>query len=224
MISGRNPWRYAIFEDEGYAAYLCDDDFLWKGLPISKGANEILKEIFVEPPRRISLSKLREDILALDTFFSTEEDSKVVDTLARHQVNGNAQADGVRSGSGNSSLSSDEYYKFRSPQVETPEIAVLVPANHDGPSNCPTTAKETNSGSSGSGQESEGPITPATKPVDPKIHIPDIEDEMRGLTLNTHVSGASDILSKIKKPFAKSTHMFRMVVTRFAGLSTKEAL
>ncbi len=147
----------------------------------------------------------------------------MVDTIAHNQVDGNAQADGVRSGSDNSSLSSDEYYKFRSPEVEeTPASAVLIPANDAGPSDCQTTAKETNSESSGSGQESEGPITPATKAVDPKIHIPDIEDEMRGLSLNTPVSGTSDIFSKFKRPFAKHTRMFRMAVTRFAGLSPKE--
>jgi hypothetical protein len=207
-----------MLSDVCYAAYKCDDNFLWNVLPISKGANDILKKIFVDPTSRISLPKLREDILALDTFFSTEEEhSQVVDPLA--------QADGVRSRSDNSPLSSDEYYKFRSPQVEeTPTSAVLVPANDACPSDCPTTAKETNSRSSGSGQESDGPITPATKAADPKIHIPDIEDEMAGLTLNAHVSGASDILSKIKRPFAKSTHMFRMALTRFAGLSPKEAL
>lgn len=217
MISGRSPWRYATYEDETFAAFLCNDDLLRQVLPISEGANEILKKIFtVEPRDRISLKELREDILRLDTFFSTQEHFKPVDTPTHHQANGGAD-DGAQSRPDNSSLSSDEQYKFRSP--EDPAGAVLAFANNFNtadPSNCLTPAKETNSGSTG--QESEGPITPATKAVDPKVHIPDIEDEIKGLTLNTNVSGASDILSKLKKPFAKHTHMFRLAVGRFGGV------
>lgn len=217
MITGRSPWRFATIEDETYASFLCNKDLLRQLLPISEGANDILKKIFViEPSNRISLKELRKDILRLDTFFSTKE---LVDTPTYHKANGGADVDSAQSRADNSSLSSDEHYKFRSPQVEeAPVGAVLAFAdniNTTGPSNCLTPAKETNSGSTG--QESEGPITPATKPIDPKVYIPDIEDEIKGLTLNTNVSGTSDILSKLKKPFAKHTHMFRLTVGRFVG-------
>jgi serine/threonine protein kinase len=224
MISGRSPWRYATCEDETFATFLCSDNLLRRILPISEGANDILKKIFtIEPRDRISLKELRADILRLDTFFSTEEHFQPVDAPTHHEANGGAKVDGGQSRADNSSLSSDEYYKFRSPQVdEAPAGAVLVFAdniNTAGPRNCLTPAKETDSGSSG--QDSQGPITPATKAVDPQVHIPDIEDEIKGLSLNTNVSGTSDILSKLKKPFAK--HMFRLALGRFGGMSCKEA-
>ena len=227
MISGRSPWRYATCEDETFATFLCRDNLLRQILPISEGANDILKKIFViEPHDRISLTELRTDILRVDTFFSTKEHFQhfqLVDTPTHHEANGGAKVDGVQSRADNSSLSSDEYYKFRSPQVdEAPAGAVLVFAdniNTAGPRNCLTPAKETDSGSTG--LDSQGPITPATKAVDPQVHIPDIEDEIKGLSLNTNVSGTSDILSKLKKPFAK--YMFRLAVGRFGGMSRKEA-
>jgi hypothetical protein len=224
MISGRNPWRHAILEDEFYATFLCKDDLLLQVLPISEGANDILKKIFiVEPDRRISLPELREDILKLDTFFSTEALLQLVDTPTHDEAT--AKVDGAQPCAGNFSLSSDEHYKFRSPEVdEAPAGDVLGFANNTntaGPNNCLAPAKETNSGSTG--QESEGPITPATKAVDPKVYIPDIEDEIKGLSLNANVSGASDILSKLKKPFAKHTRIFRQAVGRFTGSSRKEA-
>src|SRR6266498_1757715 len=69
MITGRNPWRYATFDDDCFAAYLHDNDFLKHVLPISEGVNNILKDIFIlSPSHRISLPKLRERVLSLEVF------------------------------------------------------------------------------------------------------------------------------------------------------------
>jgi serine/threonine protein kinase len=75
MISGRNPWKVAKLEDECYLSYLGNHDFLLNSLPISKGANTLLKRCFdLHPEARPSIAQIREAILELDTFFLTDEE------------------------------------------------------------------------------------------------------------------------------------------------------
>lgn len=70
MISGRNPWRSATTEDKSFEGYLRDPNFLRKMLPISEGANLILRHIFTRKEKnRVSLEYLRQLVLDLDTFF-----------------------------------------------------------------------------------------------------------------------------------------------------------
>ncbi|EKM80146.1 hypothetical protein AGABI1DRAFT_73057 [Agaricus bisporus var. burnettii JB137-S8] len=74
MISGRNPWRYATVDDSCFQAYLLDNNFLFKVLPISAEANAIIKRIFtIDPLRRITLHQLREEITRVGTFFRTHQ-------------------------------------------------------------------------------------------------------------------------------------------------------
>jgi serine/threonine protein kinase len=72
MISGRNPWRYATIDDSCFQAYLLDNNFLFKVLPISTEANAIIKRIFtIDPLCRITLHQLKEEIDRVGTFFRT---------------------------------------------------------------------------------------------------------------------------------------------------------
>jgi serine/threonine protein kinase len=74
MISGRNPWRYATVDDSCFQAYLQDNNFLFKVLPISTEANAIIKRIFsIDPLCRITLSQLKEEIAQVDTFFRAHQ-------------------------------------------------------------------------------------------------------------------------------------------------------
>lgn len=243
MISGRNPWRYATAKDECFAAYLHDEDFLRQVLPISHGANDILKRIFnINPLRRISLDDLRQEILILDTFFMTEDElsaaSLSVRKVAKTFSEGKPQdastvskvetlLEGVTEDS-DSSVSSDELYAFNSPPDDHPPPSALlaVPGVHViGTSTLLNSSGETSS-SSNSSADSDGPITPATRPIDPTIEVPELPEgqSLDDAALFTptvtgkYTSTPSD--SKIRKSTPSRKQLFRMAFERIKALSS----
>lgn len=75
IITGLTMWRSASKTDEAFNQFLCDPDIIRSTHPLSKGAADIIKRIFVvNPLERITLSELREEIVNLDTLFMSEED------------------------------------------------------------------------------------------------------------------------------------------------------
>lgn len=69
LVCGRNPWRCASPTDESFAAFLQDPSFLRRILPISHDCLDILTQIFtLDPEQRISLDRLRELVLDIDSF------------------------------------------------------------------------------------------------------------------------------------------------------------
>ncbi|KOS22343.1 Negative regulator of sexual conjugation and meiosis [Escovopsis weberi] len=69
LTCGRNPWKQASFQDSTYRAYARSQDFLKTILPVSDELNHILGLIFQpNSKQRISLSELRERILACSRF------------------------------------------------------------------------------------------------------------------------------------------------------------
>lgn len=77
MLTGRNPWRTASIDDDGYCMYLhSTTHFLHQILPmISTDAVEILARIFdPDPTTRISIPELRQLVLATSTFFANAEE------------------------------------------------------------------------------------------------------------------------------------------------------
>jgi serine/threonine protein kinase len=71
LTCGRNPWKRAYFEDSTFRAYMRDRSFLQSILPISDELNSILSRIFEpDPSQRITLSELRDAILACGQFTS----------------------------------------------------------------------------------------------------------------------------------------------------------
>lgn len=79
MVSGRNPWERATLDDPCFIQFIENPDFLFEVLPISEGANDILRQAFVlNPLSRISISALRRAVLELDTFFRYEDELTIV--------------------------------------------------------------------------------------------------------------------------------------------------
>ncbi len=79
MISGRNPWERATLDDPCFIQFIENPDFLFDVLPISEGANEIIRRAFVLNPReRLTLPALRQAVLDLDTFFRYEDELSVI--------------------------------------------------------------------------------------------------------------------------------------------------
>ncbi|TRM67699.1 kinase-like domain-containing protein [Schizophyllum amplum] len=129
LVSGRNPWGYAVSSDDCFAAYMRDPNFLLSVLPISQAANNVLKRIFVlNPLRRISLQVLRMEIEAISTFYATD-----VELSAREAsldgIDAPVEASAEDKGDLASSVpASDEHYMYPSPTDEAfaiPDAAVI---------------------------------------------------------------------------------------------------
>ncbi|KAK0482147.1 kinase-like domain-containing protein [Armillaria luteobubalina] len=88
MLSNRFPWKAAKESDVLFNTFLRDSTFFQKSFPFSSGAIDILLRIFViRPGERITLPKLREAILRLDTFFLSREDLFHAPKLVRELAN-----------------------------------------------------------------------------------------------------------------------------------------
>ena len=75
MITRKSPWRLAVREDPCFSAFLSNEEHLREFFPISRSANALLRKILTyEPSERITLSALRKEIIALDTFFMTNDE------------------------------------------------------------------------------------------------------------------------------------------------------
>jgi serine/threonine protein kinase len=75
MITGHAPWTLARPDDERFKAYTQHPDYLYHVLPISAGANALLKRIFtLDAFDRITLPELRNEIMRLNTFFMDEDE------------------------------------------------------------------------------------------------------------------------------------------------------
>ena len=229
MITGRNPWRYATADDDCFAAYLHDNNFLRQVLPISNGVNTVLKRIFtINPLRRILLPALRHQILELNAFFIDDEDLTTTTTTGARKPQNTASQDDTFVSSDPSEISegSDEIYVFASPRVDLPhrpqerdgadDMEQLIISESAEALSVPSTAS---SGSSCA--ESEGPITPATYPVEPATDVPDMsEEEGLGQPADVPAGGFSN---KFKAPASskpkKKTkgHLFRTAVQRIKG-------
>jgi hypothetical protein len=73
MIANVRPWTVASPEDHHYADYMGDRTMLYDVLPISDGAYTLLTKIFSSRPEcRPSLAAIREEVLAMDTFFVSD--------------------------------------------------------------------------------------------------------------------------------------------------------
>ncbi|KAJ6485170.1 serine/threonine protein kinase, negative regulator of sexual conjugation and meiosis [Mycena vitilis] len=224
MISGRNPWNLASLEDEFYVSYLSSNDFLLNTLPISKGANNILKRCFqLNPAARPSLSQIRDDVLKLDTFFLSDEELVHASSTQRaialyycerapedvYSPDAN-QADTRRdeSEAHDSDISSEDSYIYATHPFDLPWLRP------------PPTLRDSGSISASdvSGPDSSGPPTPATHAVDPVVNvvIPDLtEDANIGVSaLSTQVS----VPDGSAKPTSRSRNLWKRAMRRIKAM------
>ena len=76
MIGNVRPWSFAIPEDKNYSEYLLNRSVLFDKLPISHSAYLLLRKIFsTRPELRPSLAAIRAEVVAMDTFFLSDEEA-----------------------------------------------------------------------------------------------------------------------------------------------------
>ncbi|KDQ64602.1 hypothetical protein JAAARDRAFT_201918 [Jaapia argillacea MUCL 33604] len=207
MVTGRNPWRWATTRDDCFVAFLHDYEFLRTVLPISKGANTLLRRILVmNPLSRLSISEIRQEVIKLDTFWMTDEEISSANPHVRTAVNSysprvpthvaevNQVIDGSTLVNQNGSVlgvfDPEEHYEYESPdETASPRAGRRVPitgrdilqprAIHDTGSAFSIGSAPESDGDSD--DDSEGPITPETHANDPAIEVPDLpEDQSLG--------------------------------------------
>ncbi|KAG7096843.1 hypothetical protein E1B28_004251 [Marasmius oreades] len=204
MISGRNPWRYAMTSDECFASFLHDRDFLRKVLPVSEGANRILKRLFhLNPLCRISVAELREEIFKLDTFFMSDDDlAASPDTVRRIAEDCPARVPTAQAAPSKENVKNkyskvsthvdpEEVYLFASPAEG---LQPLRSHPHNALLDAFTIGSHSGSNrSSSSDDQSLGPITPQTHPVDPVIEVPDMPLEGYVNINTSHVAAPAKV-------------------------------
>ena len=76
MIGNVRPWSLAIPEDKEYSDYLMDRSVLFDRLPVSHSGYLLLRKIFsTRPELRPSLAAIRAEVVAMDTFFLSDEEA-----------------------------------------------------------------------------------------------------------------------------------------------------
>lgn len=189
MITSRAPWAKAITSDACFVEYLLNEDYLHEMLPISKGANDLFRKIFTyEPSERITLSALRKEIIALDTFFMTNDEI----ARAGEAVQEVAACCGLHvqpiEGAPSADNKAMESVILRAPSDDP------APQCDDLPAGTSSATTESSLPSS-SGDDSEGPITPASYPVDDETNISELESQLEGL-------GFTGLIKEEKMPSA----------------------
>jgi hypothetical protein len=195
MVSGRSPWGPATPSDRNFRKYINNPNFLLEVLPISRSFNEILKQIFhLRESARISLPRLREEIIKLDTFYPSEADLSNVSENARepahkhitypsHQAMAGYTCAEVSHRSSDSSADNrppkpQRDYRSSAPAVQQPGDTAVVDRTsshlriYDGGRSLSRTPLSRCSTCSFS--ECEGPVTPETRPHEPLTNSSDL--------------------------------------------------
>ncbi|KAF7332002.1 Serine/threonine protein kinase [Mycena kentingensis (nom. inval.)] len=215
MISGRNPWSTSEPEDECFAAYLEDPDFLIKALPISKSVNALLKQIFnLEPLARPSIQQIRVAIQAIDTFFLSRDElayaspgqKAIAEYYSARSPEDKPEAqeeevDYPRQDRLSACTTASDVLLYENAPFGSPQL--LAPPSHQSDSNDAASLSSSNASSSSSRPSetsSMGPTTPATAAVEPSVdvQVPDLpEGESLGEPLQ--IPAKDDTKSVFKK-------------------------
>lgn len=177
----------------------------------------------MNPLSRISLPALRREILNVDTFFHKEPLPAHMSTQSNTEpgqvvVLSNTLFENART----SSVSSDEHYFFRSPADEHSSPPEEIPRAQDITA-CSSSSSGSSYGrvwissSSGSGSDSDGPITPAHYPIDPAIEVPDLPE---GEGIGQAYDDSGEIGSSASSPKKRrKSQLIRKAFMRIKALS-----
>ncbi|KAI8986904.1 Pkinase-domain-containing protein [Trametes punicea] len=192
LVAGRNPWDYASSNDTNFLKFLATPGYLRQMLPISQTSADILQAIFTtDPSVRISLPELRDRVLAVDTFFMTEEEiarGNVYVKLAAATYSPPKDCSGLVKKQ--SIVTDQEAFRLLRQQQQ----ALLAESRTTTPAKfviCSSSGVSSNSSSST--EDSEGPITPLTYAEDPAklAEVPELGDNEKlgvGMVSNVHKS------------------------------------
>ncbi|KAI0360604.1 Pkinase-domain-containing protein [Trametes cingulata] len=174
LVAGRNPWEYATTNDKHYLKFLSTPGYLRAMLPISEETQEILYRIFTsDPGTRISIPELREAILAVDTFFMSDEDiargNKYVQTAAASYCPPEVQRELARQ---QSVFTDREALKLLKAKTPTSPAKFIICSSSG------ASSSDSSSYYSSCSEGSEGPITPATHAQDAAklAEVPELRD------------------------------------------------
>ncbi len=79
MVSCASPWEKASLKDRCFARYVRNPKYLYNAMPISEGLYTILRRtLALDPLRRLTLPKLGQMVLSLDTFFRSGDEKSAV--------------------------------------------------------------------------------------------------------------------------------------------------
>ena len=183
-----------------------------RALPISEGANDILKNIFVvNPARRLTLVDFRSKISALDVFSNLANEELPCGDSAKEGVKqSSSDVRGSIFAAGGPDLRSISDPEIRDNRCQSGSLAVPF------------------SDSSGfSGPESKGPITPTTRAVDVDlpVDIPDISSAVLGDAADSRESGIykpQEVVTSAKA--RRPADIFRAAVQRIKMLSKVDSV
>lgn len=230
LITSRNPWRLATPTDACFDAYRKDPDFLKNVLNLTDEVNSILLGVFRFPPEhRLSIMEMRRRICLLGALSTRPGGLAAMPPSAEVSETVHSAA---HSKSANTSYSSlDSQYRYGddleeaslalglslSPTIQVSEERLIAPPP---PTRSNTVAQggATTGNTDSSGDDSSGPITPASNAVDPQVDIPDVSDAMGGLT------GPSSVITKPVAPISDKANRDEAVNANSAAQVIKSAL
>ncbi|THG97530.1 hypothetical protein EW145_g7597 [Phellinidium pouzarii] len=178
LICSRSPWKTAMLSDPSFERYSRDCRWMQQMLPISTPAFHFLNRIFANHGNNISLSELRTQFLQIETFYMTASElsraHKTARLVALEWLPETPVDDIVPGDFKNMTIIDDideeqlfeDYIEIDS-EVQTPTAEYPASARRQLSSD---SLELTYSESSGS--ESEFPITPETRPVQPAEDVP----------------------------------------------------
>ncbi|KAI0341473.1 Pkinase-domain-containing protein [Trametopsis cervina] len=187
MITSRSPWQKAVTSDDCFCNFLLDEDYLLEMLPISREANALFRKIFVyEPSERINISALRKEIIAMPTFFMSDDELSRAGDIVRDAaaycgvrlppIQGRSPAAPVVHTAAKKAAVISAPAQERTPARPTPGRA----ARRDDPS--AGSLDITDASWSSTDDDSEGPITPDSYPVlDVEIDVTELHKQLDGL-------------------------------------------